>query len=75
MRCIPDDFTPMIFFDRGKFWENSATYEGGAIKTRGIKLDEEVRSTLKFGLYSGGSLDEKGIEGVPRKTPFHGRNR
>jgi predicted Rossmann-fold nucleotide-binding protein len=65
-----DDFTPMIFFDRGRFWENSATYEGCTIKTRGIKLNDEVTNTLKFGLASSGAFDEKGIKACLDKVHF-----
>lgn len=66
----PDDFTPMIFFDRDGFWEKSATYEGSAIKTRGIKLDSEVPNTLKFGLTSGGAFNEEGVNACLAKLHF-----
>ncbi|MCP3380006.1 hypothetical protein NLM31_06040 [Bradyrhizobium sp. CCGUVB4N] len=45
-----DNFTPMIFFDKGGYWLRAATYEGTTVRSYGAKLDEAVPDMLKFGI-------------------------
>ncbi len=46
------DVTPMIFFDRGHFWEQDAVYNAGGVKTRGINAKSFVSNILEYGLRS-----------------------
>jgi len=42
----PDDFTPMIFFDRGGFWQREAVVENLRVIQNGIKLDVVIPHIL-----------------------------
>lgn len=49
-----EDFTPMIFFDRGGYWTSDAVYDGDTITKRGIRLDVSIPTILTLGLRGGG---------------------
>jgi predicted Rossmann-fold nucleotide-binding protein len=65
-----DDFTPMVFYDKGGYWRNAATYEGTAVKSFGIKLDEVIPEILKFGICSIVRPDEAGLKLFRDKIVF-----
>ena len=47
-----EEVTPMIFFDRGGFWERDAVYDDTGVKTRGINAKSFVSNILEYGLRS-----------------------
>jgi predicted Rossmann-fold nucleotide-binding protein len=55
------DFTPMIFYDKGGYWRNAASYEGNKVKTFGIKLDDAIPTILTFGICARLNLDDAGL--------------
>ncbi|WP_165421602.1 hypothetical protein, partial [Bradyrhizobium sp. Leo170] len=56
-----ENFTPMIFFDRGGYWLRSAIYENGRVTSYGLKMDETVPEILKFGICTRLSPDEAAL--------------
>lgn len=64
------EFTPMIFYDKGGYWQTAATYNGTTVKTFGIKLDDTIPAILKFGLCARLKLDNAGLKGFLDKVIF-----
>jgi predicted Rossmann-fold nucleotide-binding protein len=64
------DFTPMIFYDKGGYWRTAATYEGNTVKTFGIRLDDAIPTILKFGLCARLNLDDAGLKHFLDKIVF-----
>ncbi len=64
-----EDFTPMIFFDRGGYWTRDAVYDGDKITTRGIRLDASIATILTFGLRAGG-MSQSDVDRCVGKIKF-----
>jgi predicted Rossmann-fold nucleotide-binding protein len=64
------DFTPMIFYDKGGYWRTAATYEGNKVKTFGINLKDAIPTILKFGICARLNLDDAGLRRFLDKIAF-----
>jgi len=65
----PDDFTPMVFFDKQGYWRNAATHDhANTVKTFGIKLDDAIPTLVKLGLCSRMQLSDAQLNLYPRRS-------
>jgi len=67
---LPEDFTPMIFFDKGGYWRTAPVYEGTKLAKFGVKLDETVPAVLRFGLCARMSLNGDNLKRYLDKVVF-----
>jgi predicted Rossmann-fold nucleotide-binding protein len=64
------EFTPMIFYDKGDYWRTAATYDGNTVMTYGVKLNDAIPAILKFGICARLKLDDAGLKSFLDKVIF-----